>query len=85
MQFLVWIMVGVVAGALAKQVVPSKGHLGGSGDLLLGVIGAFAGGWLFQLLLGSGFGGWFMSAFVAFAGAVGVLLLSRRVFGKRFA
>jgi uncharacterized membrane protein YeaQ/YmgE (transglycosylase-associated protein family) len=85
MHFLVRIIVGIVAGTLAKQATPRGGPGGASGDLILGVLGTLAGGWLFQFLLGSGFGGWFMSAFAAFIGAVAVLYLSRAAFAKRVA
>ena len=49
---LFWIIVGVVAGALAKMVVRREGPGGVLGDLIIGVIGAIAGGWLFTTFLG---------------------------------
>lgn len=50
MNILAWIVLGLIAGAIAKAIYP--GHQGGSilGTLILGVIGAFVGGSLYNLL-----------------------------------
>ena len=50
MNILAWIVLGLIAGAIAKALYP--GHQGGGllGTLLLGVIGAFVGGSLYNLL-----------------------------------
>jgi uncharacterized membrane protein YeaQ/YmgE (transglycosylase-associated protein family) len=50
MNLLAWIVLGLVAGAIAKAIYP--GHQGGGilGTLLLGVIGAFVGGSLYNLI-----------------------------------
>ncbi len=50
MNILAWIVLGLIAGAIAKAIYP--GHQGGSilGTLILGVIGAFVGGTLYNLL-----------------------------------
>lgn len=50
MNILAWLVLGLVAGAIAKAIYP--GHQGGGilGTLILGVIGAFVGGTLFTLL-----------------------------------
>lgn len=50
MNILAWIVLGLIAGAIAKAIYP--GHQGGNilGTLLLGVIGAFVGGTLYNLL-----------------------------------
>lgn len=80
-----WIIVGIVAGLLAKAVVPGEGPGGIFGDLVIGVIGAFAGGWLFTTFLGHSYSGWVGSTFVAFVGAVVLLLVLRAVTGRRAA
>jgi uncharacterized membrane protein YeaQ/YmgE (transglycosylase-associated protein family) len=47
---LVWfLLIGLAAGWLAGQ-LSGKGGFGLLGDLLVGVIGAFLGGWLFGLM-----------------------------------
>ena len=50
MNILAWIVLGLIAGALAKAIYP--GRQGGSilGTMLLGIIGAFVGGSLYNLL-----------------------------------
>jgi uncharacterized membrane protein YeaQ/YmgE (transglycosylase-associated protein family) len=83
MNLVFWVIVGIVAGALAKKAVPGEGPAGILGDLIIGVLGALAGGWLFQLLLGHSFSGWIGSTLVAFVGAVVLLLLMRAIDRKR--
>jgi uncharacterized membrane protein YeaQ/YmgE (transglycosylase-associated protein family) len=85
MHLIFWIIVGIVAGALAKRVVPGEGSGGVTGDLITGVIGALAGGWLFQTFLGQSYGGWIGSTLVAFVGAVVVLFVLRLAMGRRTA
>lgn len=50
MNILAWVVLGLLAGAIAKAIYP--GHQGGGilGTLLLGIIGAFVGGSLYTLL-----------------------------------
>src|SRR5579884_42378 len=82
---LFWIIVGIVAGALATRVVPGEGPGGILGDLIIGVLGAFLGGWLFTTFLGHSYSGWIGSTLVAFVGAIVLLLLMRAFMGKRAA
>ncbi len=79
-----WLIVGLIAGFLAKYVVPGEGPGGILGDIIIGIIGAFIGGWVFNLLGHSGVSGinlW--SIIVAFVGAVILLFIIRAVTGKR--
>jgi uncharacterized membrane protein YeaQ/YmgE (transglycosylase-associated protein family) len=78
-----WIIVGIVAGFCAKAVVPGEGPGGILGDLIIGVIGAFVGGWLCITFLGHSFGGWIGSTVVAFIGAMVLLVILRAVTGRR--
>jgi uncharacterized membrane protein YeaQ/YmgE (transglycosylase-associated protein family) len=48
MSFLVWIVLGLIAGFIGSKIVNSRGE-GILLDILLGVVGAFAGGWLFHM------------------------------------
>jgi uncharacterized membrane protein YeaQ/YmgE (transglycosylase-associated protein family) len=77
---LIILMVGLVAGWLAAQIVQGTGF-GLIGDLIIGVAGAFIGGWLLPQLgihLGSGT----VSAVIyATIGAVILLLIMRLVRG----
>lgn len=53
MNIIAWLVLGLIAGALAKLIYP--GHQGGGiiATIVLGILGALVGGWLGQLLLGS--------------------------------
>lgn len=44
--FLYWIVLGLVAGALAKFLMPGRDPTGCIFTILLGVLGAFLGGWI---------------------------------------
>jgi uncharacterized membrane protein YeaQ/YmgE (transglycosylase-associated protein family) len=72
---ILFLVIGLVAGWLAGQVLKGKGF-GLIGDLIVGVIGAFLGGWLFTLL-GISVGGILGSLITAFVGAVVFLYLLR--------
>ena len=50
MGILAWIVLGLIAGAIAKAIYPGRQGGGILGTLLLGVIGAFVGGTLYSLL-----------------------------------
>jgi uncharacterized membrane protein YeaQ/YmgE (transglycosylase-associated protein family) len=76
MHFILFILIGLIAGALAGRVVSGHGY-GVAGDIVVGVVGALAGGWIFATFLGVGGGGFFLSLFVAFVGAVALLWLIR--------
>jgi uncharacterized membrane protein YeaQ/YmgE (transglycosylase-associated protein family) len=72
----IWIIVGLVAGVLASAVVGSG--LGLLGDIIVGIIGAFVGGWLFRAIgISLPIGGVIGTIVVAFVGAVLLLLLIR--------
>ena len=84
MSLLSWIIVGIVAGWLAKMVIPGEGPRGVLGDLVIGVVGAIAGGWIFNYFGHPGATGVNIgSIVVAFIGAVVVLWLMRQVVGTR--
>jgi uncharacterized membrane protein YeaQ/YmgE (transglycosylase-associated protein family) len=77
MSFLAWIVVGLVAGVLASLVMGGTGY-GIIGDIVIGIVGAFIGGWLFSTLgISTPFGGMGGTIFVAFIGAVVLLLVLR--------
>lgn len=84
MDILAWIIVGIIAGWLAKSVVPGEGPGGILGDLIVGIIGAIIGGWVFNAFGHVGATGlnlW--SIIVAFVGAVVLLLILRAITGRR--
>ncbi len=50
MDFIVFLLIGLVAGAVARFLVPGRDPMGVLGTLLLGVIGSFVGGFLISLI-----------------------------------
>ena len=84
MNWLWFIIIGLVAGFLAGVVVKGRGF-GMLGNLVVGVIGAVLGGWLFGVLNIniSGIPPLFINLIVAFVGAVVLLWLLRLVGGKK--
>ncbi len=75
---LLWIVIGLIAGWLASAVV--GGGFGLIGDIVVGVVGAFVGGFVFRALhISTPFGGIAGTIFVAFIGAVVLLLLLRLI------
>ena len=75
MDLLTWLIVGLVAGVLASLVMGGYGLLA---DIIIGIVGAFLGGWIFQKLgVHSPFGGLGGVIFVAFIGAVVLLAILR--------
>lgn len=81
MSILTWIIVGLVAGVLASIVMGGTGY-GLIGDIIIGIVGAFVGGWIFRALgTGVPFGGLGGVIFVAFIGAIVLLFLLRLLRG----
>ena len=74
-----WLIIGLIAGFLASMVMRGGGY-GIVGDIIVGIIGAFIGGWLFSLV-GIGAGGFVGSIIVAFIGACILIALLRLVSG----
>ena len=76
MGFVAWIVVGLVAGWLAGQLMKGGGY-GVVVDIILGLLGGVVGGWLFGLLGLSSGGGMIGSIVVAFIGAVILVGITR--------
>ena len=74
MSFLTWVILGLIAGFIASKLVNKRGE-GVFMDIVLGIVGAVVGGWLFALLGSGGATGLnFHSLLVAVIGAVTVLI-----------
>ena len=73
MDLLIFLLIGALAGWLAGLVMKGRG-LGVLGNIIVGVIGAFLGGWLLPML-GVSFGGNIGMFITAFIGAVILLAL----------
>jgi uncharacterized membrane protein YeaQ/YmgE (transglycosylase-associated protein family) len=76
MSFLEWIVVGLIAGWLAGQVMKGGGY-GVLVDIILGILGGVLGGWLFGSLGIWPGGGIIGSLIVAFIGAVILVGITR--------
>lgn len=77
MDLLTWLIVGLIAGVLASLVM---GGVGLIGDIVVGIVGAFVGGWVFQQLgVTTPFSGLAGTIFTAFVGAVILLFILRLV------
>ena len=74
MHILCWIIMGIVAGFIASKIVNHSGS-GILMDLIIGIIGAFLGGWVFGHLGIAAGGGWIGSLITATIGAIILLLM----------
>jgi len=79
-----WIIIGAIAGALGKLIMPGDDPGGFIVTILLGIAGAFVGGFLTSLV-GLGQGGFIWTIIVATIGAIILLAIYRAVAGGRTA
>ena len=79
-----WIIIGLVAGALAKLIMPGDDPGGIIVTMLIGVAGAFVGGFLASLI-GLAEGGLIWTIVVATLGAIILLAIYRMLVGGRTA
>ena len=77
MSFLTWIIVGLIAGWLAGQVMKGGGY-GVLMDIILGILGGILGGWVFGLL-GIHAYGFIGSIIISFIGAVLLVWITRQL------
>jgi uncharacterized membrane protein YeaQ/YmgE (transglycosylase-associated protein family) len=83
MSILAWLVLGLIAGFIASKMVNKSGE-GVVLDIVLGIIGAFVGGWLFTTFGAAGVTGLNLySMLVAVVGAVVVLVVYHAVFRRR--
>jgi uncharacterized membrane protein YeaQ/YmgE (transglycosylase-associated protein family) len=83
MSVIAWIVLGLIAGFIASKVINREGE-GLVMDIVLGVVGAVVGGWLFRLVGMSGVTGFNVySLVVAVIGAVVFLLIYHLLVRRR--
>ncbi len=83
MSIIAWLVVGLIAGWIGSMIVNRRGE-GFLGDILLGAVGAFVGGFLFHLIGHSGVSGINLySIVVAAIGAVVVLVIWHALVRRR--
>lgn len=77
MGFLGFLLLGLIAGAIAKAILPGRQGGGWLLTLVLGVVGAILGGWIGSLIFGGGLGDFFdlRTWLLSILGAVIVLLI----------
>lgn len=84
MGILAWIIFGLIVGIIAKFIVPGEGPGGILGDIIVGIFGAFIGGWVYSLFGHAGVSGFNIGSIIcAIVGAVILLFIIRAVTGRR--
>ncbi|HEX6654765.1 MAG TPA: GlsB/YeaQ/YmgE family stress response membrane protein [Candidatus Limnocylindria bacterium] len=79
-----WIVIGLIAGAVAGWFVPGRERNGCFGTAIIGIVGGLLGGWIWTDLLGQNQAGGFLGALlIAILGSAIVLLLIRTLSGRR--
>ncbi len=80
-----WIVLGLIAGAIAKMLMPGRDPGGCIITVLLGIGGAFLGGWIGKTLFHVQLGKFFdlRTWGLAILGSVVILVLYRLIFGSR--
>jgi uncharacterized membrane protein YeaQ/YmgE (transglycosylase-associated protein family) len=85
MGILGFLLLGLIAGAIAKAILPGRQGGGWVITLVLGVVGAILGGWIGSLIFGGGLGDFFdlRTWLLSILGAIIVLLIYGAVVGRR--
>jgi uncharacterized membrane protein YeaQ/YmgE (transglycosylase-associated protein family) len=82
MNVVTWIFLGLIAGFVASKLVNRRGE-GVGLDIVLGIVGAIAGGWIFNAMGSAGVTGFNLwSILVAVVGAVLVLVIAHGLRGS---
>jgi uncharacterized membrane protein YeaQ/YmgE (transglycosylase-associated protein family) len=82
MNFLWWLIVGLIAGWLTGKIMRGSGY-GVLMDIIVGIVGAFIGGYIMRALGFAGSGGTIYTIFVAVIGAVALTFVLRLISGNR--
>ena len=78
-----WIIIGLIAGALAGFFVPGRERMGCIGTMLVGIGGGILGGFLWENVLGMGeASGWLGAIVIATIGSILVLVVLRAMSGR---
>ncbi|THG33367.1 GlsB/YeaQ/YmgE family stress response membrane protein [Naasia lichenicola] len=85
MGFFGFLILGLLAGAIAKLIIPGRQAGGWFVTLILGVLGAFLGGWLGGLLFDAPLEDFFslQTWALAIGGSIIVLLIYGAIFGRK--
>ena len=82
MSIIAWVILGLISGYIASNIVNKSGE-GLVFDIILGIVGAVAGGFLFNMAGSTGVTGFnIWSMFVAVVGAIVVLVIKHAIVGR---
>lgn len=79
LSFLWWLIIGLVAGALARLIIPGKDPMGLLATIVLGVVGSIIGGLVSSLIWPNDTGFQPGGLFLSFLGAIIALLIWRMI------
>ena len=84
MGFIAFLILGLIAGAIAKAILPGRQGGGWIATLILGVIGAFVGGWLGSIIFDADLGEfWSLQTWaLAIGGSIVVLVIYGFITGR---
>jgi uncharacterized membrane protein YeaQ/YmgE (transglycosylase-associated protein family) len=75
-----WIIIGLLAGAIAGFFVPGRERMGCIGTMLVGIVGGLIGGWLWVNVLNQdSASGWLGALIIAVLGSILVLFVIKAV------
>ena len=73
-----WIIIGLLAGAIAGFFVPGRERMGCIGTMLVGIVGGLIGGWIWVNVLNQdAASGWLGALVIAILGSILVLVIIR--------
>jgi uncharacterized membrane protein YeaQ/YmgE (transglycosylase-associated protein family) len=84
MSIIGWIVMGAIVGWIASMLTSNNARMGIITNIIIGVVGAFLGGWLMSLIGKTGITGFNIQSFlVALLGAVILLIITNALSGRR--
>ncbi len=83
MGWLAWIVFGLIAGVVAKLIMPGNDPGGFIVTILIGIAGAFLGGWIGSMVLGVGVDGFNLTSMLIAIGGSLLLLFGYRMITKK--
>jgi uncharacterized membrane protein YeaQ/YmgE (transglycosylase-associated protein family) len=83
--WLSWIIFGALAGGIANMLTGSRSRQGCVSSIIVGIIGAFLGGWIYESITGQTLVvGWNLTAFIiAVLGSIALLTVLNLLSGRR--
>jgi len=84
MGIIAWLILGALAGWIASMIVGTNEEQGAIGNIVVGIVGAFIGGFVFSIFGGSSVTGFNLySLLVAIVGAVALLAIFKVITGRK--